>query len=638
MDLPLEKNIIFPNKETDSNYKDLLESNKKVIHMNEISNFKLNVNKLEYLKINHHICNNTTGESKNPCENYNQFKDENLNFEKFAEENLEENNGTEGKTDNKKNEIQIKKDNNFYSFSSLENKIIFPLLGRKIFRIKKYTRYNKYLNEICTDSDASEEEKKKLKDQKIKKISPFSKVNFSKLKIEEKDERLKNLAKLVKKLRRKTRNLENKIRFNASKLLNKYIWTKLGINTKNKYNPPEFSFDFDKICKALKRAKNHEDFEFADEKHLIENLINLISEDKLKLDSLGYKRICSQIRMLLDKDQIKYISKKNTKVTVSFPESDVFITKTEFNYLKKYKDKEEILRAILGVYDQDEKTIKISIENLNEENIDEKVEVKESKVVEKPFFRENIQKNSKDEKSEFNNKIISKGINDKNVICNNNINQSFLHNIDQIINYKNGNNQMNMSIFPNYINNIENNRNNEINFKHTNKINDQLNLDKNNFGNYQNNIFGVPLNQLNNIQAVDKQENFPFNLMKNTNLLDNMNCLDGSNYNINNYLNPMQMLLLNNPGRNINQNPQYFNNYMMKQNNLSTIPYQIEANMFPNFNYSNGNLNNNALKSPKKDNFFFNNQNCLNNYNPGNINIFTNKDKSQNSSYNVFLK
>jgi len=60
--------------------------------------------------------------------------------------------------------------------------------------------------------------------------------------------------------------------------------------------------------------------------------------------------------------------------------------------------------------------------------------------------------------------------------------------------------------------------------------------------------------------------------------------------------------------------------------------------MFPNFNYSNGNLNNNALKSPKKDNFFFNNQNCLNNYNPGNINIFTNKDKNQNSSYNVFLK
>lgn len=288
--------------------------------------------------------------------------------------------------------------NNFHN-TRLENKITFPLLGRKLFRIKKYTKYNKYLNEICTDSDNTDEEKKKMKDPQGKKISPFSKVNFSKLKVEEKDERLKNLAKLVKRLRRKVRNLENKVRFNASKLLNKYVWTKLGINTKNKYVPPEFSFDFEKICRALKRIRNHDEFEFADQKLLIENVINLIAEGKLHLNSLGFKRICSQIRMLLNKEQIKYISKKNSKVTVSFPETEVYITKMEYNKLKKFKDKEEILRAILGVYDEDEKAVKISIEPA--EQVDQYIE-----------------KDKTQEENGVNNNIILSNINNKNEAAN----------------------------------------------------------------------------------------------------------------------------------------------------------------------------------------------------------------------------
>ena len=151
------------------------------------------------------------------------------------------------------------------------------------------------------------------------------------------------------------------------------------INTKNKYVPPEFTFDFDKICRALKRVRNHEDFEYSDQKHLIENVINMIAEDKLKLDSLGYKRICSQIRMLLNKEQIKYVSKKNSKVTVSFPETEVYITKLEYNKLKKYKDKEEILRAILGVYDHDERTVRISIESPTEINENKKEDLEISK-------------------------------------------------------------------------------------------------------------------------------------------------------------------------------------------------------------------------------------------------------------------
>jgi hypothetical protein len=62
--------------------------------------------------------------------------------------------------------------------------------------------------------------------------------------------------------------------------------------------------------KCLKKIRNSNDFEYDDQKHLIENIISYISEDKLKVDSFVYKKLCSIIRLLIPIDQIKFISKK----------------------------------------------------------------------------------------------------------------------------------------------------------------------------------------------------------------------------------------------------------------------------------------------------------------------------------------
>jgi len=642
MDFSQQKNPKI-NSTDSENYKSI-KLDKSVIPLNNITNFKMeNIYNLENLDLKHHICDNTTGESKNPFEICNQFKDENINFRVLAENDAEENNLKERKKENKESTLLNIKSDNLFSFSSLKNKITFPLLGRKLFRIKKYTKYNKFLNEICTESDVSDEEKNKHKDLKGKKISPFSKVNFSKLKVEEKDERLKNLAKLVKRLRRKVRNLENKVRFNASKLLNKYVWTKLGINTKNKYVPPEFSFDFDKICRALKRVRNHEDYEYADQKHLIENLINMIAEDKLKLDSLGYRRICSQIRMLLTKDQIKYISKNNSKVTVTFPETEVYITKTEYNKLKKYKDKEEILRAILGVYDQEEKTIKISIHDTKEgENKEEELEKKERNGIEKHVIEKKLDINLIEEKEEIENQINMNNILNENNIFNSKNNEYLKDKINNIINDQMRNNQLIMPIFPNNLsntdticNNIKNMKQEPINKSQNNNIND-----KNNFSGFPSYMFGTPISELNNIQASEQQqqENFSYNIIQTPNLLYSLNCFNGANTSLPHFLNPMQMHLINNSAVNINQNPQYFNSYLIKNNIPNSIHSQNEGNIFSNIYSSNNYQNNNDLKSVKKNNFLFDNQNCLYNNNLGNNYLFANKEKNENSSYNVFLK
>jgi hypothetical protein len=227
------------------------------------------------------------------------------------------------------------------------------LKGKKIFKIKKYIKYNKYLSEICSEEELSDTDKNVLKDPKSKKISPFSKVNFSKLKTEEKDERLKNLAKLVKRLRRKVRNLENKVRFDATKLLNKHIWNKLGINTKNKYLKPEFQFDFEKIHKALRKLRNYQDFEFDDHKHIIENIINLIAEDKLKPSSLLFRKICSMIRQLIPKEKVKALFKNDQNVTLKFPDIELLITSKEYAEISKYSNNEDLVRTIYSLKETD---------------------------------------------------------------------------------------------------------------------------------------------------------------------------------------------------------------------------------------------------------------------------------------------
>ena len=68
-----------------------------------------------------------------------------------------------------------------------------------------------------------------------------------------------------------------------------------------------YNFNFDKLYRALDRIKKYENFEFSDQKFLIENLIKLIADNILTFDSLIFKRICSKVRILLDKEKIKFI-------------------------------------------------------------------------------------------------------------------------------------------------------------------------------------------------------------------------------------------------------------------------------------------------------------------------------------------
>jgi hypothetical protein len=155
--------------------------------------------------------------------------------------------------------------------------------------------------------------------------------------------------------------MDRKFKQNASKTFSKYVCHALGTSKKlvqvaaknGKHlevtSKPKLNLTIDKICGALGNLRNCDSHEYEDQRYLVENLITLIAEDRLDFDSIHFKKICTQVRLLLDEDKVKYISSQDQKVIFSFPEKDVCISSKEYELYSQLKDNEEVMRVILGV-------------------------------------------------------------------------------------------------------------------------------------------------------------------------------------------------------------------------------------------------------------------------------------------------
>jgi hypothetical protein len=223
--------------------------------------------------------------------------------------------------------------------------------NERIFEIRK----SKKLTKDTSNDSFDESDENYTLSEGNKRISADSKVNFNKLNEHEKDDRLKNLSVMITRLRKKIRNLEGKLVKNHSKNTKDYINSELSLNGKDN------NFDIDYLIKALKVIKNHNEHDYEDEKNVLENFIILLAEEKIMPDSIHFKKICSQIRLFLEKEKINFIAKKGQKIIYSFKERDVYITPQEFEYYKEYKNNEKAIRAILGINSlQNDQTEKIT--------------------------------------------------------------------------------------------------------------------------------------------------------------------------------------------------------------------------------------------------------------------------------------
>lgn len=109
--------------------------------------------------------------------------------------------------------------------------------------------------------------------------SASSRVNFSKLTAEEKERRCHNMSKEVKQLRRKIRNMEERLaRANNGGDMGHSHDHGSGVSE------PSINMAKDKL-------KTFKGFELSDQRDLIENLCNVLVQERLKPDSLAYYMI-----------------------------------------------------------------------------------------------------------------------------------------------------------------------------------------------------------------------------------------------------------------------------------------------------------------------------------------------------------
>jgi len=251
---------------------------------------------------------------------------------------------TKKKTDfqvNFQKNSQNKKDSSSFFASEItrpEDESRF-LSKKKVFRIKKVYKVREDEEPSVIDNDDV------INECRNKRISAFSKVNFSKLTEQEKDERLKNLLSLSQKLKSKVRKLELKLKSGSSKIFSTFFNHSL----KKKKEALNVNFDIEKLCIALKKLKAHQGFEYKDQQLVIESLINLIAEDPEILNTINFKKICCQIRMFLPTNKVQFIGKRGNRISYSFPNQDVFISSKEFDYYSKYNTDSQIIQKILGV-------------------------------------------------------------------------------------------------------------------------------------------------------------------------------------------------------------------------------------------------------------------------------------------------
>ena len=267
------------------------------------------------------------------------------------------------------------------------NQINLILKQKKLFKVKKFIRYEEILKEICPNEEFQDNElgNKSLNKHKKRKHIIFSKnLSFNKLSSKEKDEKLKNLSKLVKLYRRKIQSMENRLKQNIPKIFKKYLYKKLGINIKNKYLNPKLNFDLKNFIHSQRLLLSF-DFEYSDQSLSIINLIKGIAEKRIDFESIQFKKICSQVRLFLPNDKIKYLSKTQKKSFLIFKEKESFISKIEYDLSAKYLNDERIMRTILGISENGskKKDLKIIIEDFDQEykNGDEIIDKKQSNEV-----------------------------------------------------------------------------------------------------------------------------------------------------------------------------------------------------------------------------------------------------------------
>lgn len=198
--------------------------------------------------------------------------------------------------------------------------------------------------------------------------SASSRVNFSKLTAEEKERRCHNMSKEVKQLRRKIRNMEERLARSS------------GGTDYRQGEDNNSGLSDTMVQRAKEKIKSYQGYELSDQKDLIENLCAVITQDRLKTDSLAYYMICTLVRSYLTNEEWNKYEQNgdhnddkddnnDKEILVSFPEKEVRISKKEFQFFAPYHENEQIMRLLTGQL-SDKNLAQVSTASQQPEQID----------------------------------------------------------------------------------------------------------------------------------------------------------------------------------------------------------------------------------------------------------------------------
>jgi len=190
---------------------------------------------------------------------------------------------------------------------------------------------------------------RKRQEPRIKLVHEFKSKNLSEI---EKISKLKVLSKIVRRYRRKLKNLHKKFNENCEKNFKKYISSNVFTNGfKKDKKIQQVDLPLNTLVTAIKKIQNSNSLTFSHERNIVQQLIESIAQNKLKPNSIQFKKIATFVRMCLDSKKISHISKNKPKIMISLEEKNIDITERELMYYKQGED-ENILRAIFGVKKQ----------------------------------------------------------------------------------------------------------------------------------------------------------------------------------------------------------------------------------------------------------------------------------------------
>ena len=103
-----------------------------------------------------------------------------------------------------------------------------------------------------------------------------------------------------------------------------------------------------KCSEGYKKLKSNASID-TDHRNIFENLCKVIVDERMKLDSLEFKQICTIVRSQeTSQEKLKNVKKEKKSVALKFPDREIRVGQSEINAYDQVKNDPMLIRLLTG--------------------------------------------------------------------------------------------------------------------------------------------------------------------------------------------------------------------------------------------------------------------------------------------------